>query len=265
MKRADLTTRVSRLIQVEAALNQLTNQEDDLDAWLAKARVTAKIGLYRSLVNSAPPLEPAQSIAAALWPSQSVTITTQAQPEATPEPVAPSVSLPTIGAEGPAQSQAEVFAPPAGMPVAPYPQNVAPDFTLPQLSDEPLTLSDFRGKPTLVNFWATWCPPCRRELPTLQATYTRYSDKIGFIAVDLQESAETVAAFAKELGLTFPIVLDQDGSISHVSYEVRGIPTTIFVDANGVVTARHIGPLDEATIESYLAPLLGQGSTGAER
>jgi peroxiredoxin len=142
------------------------------------------------------------------------------------------------------------------MSVSPYPENAAPDFTLTQPPGQPLTLSDFRGKPTIINFWATWCPPCRRELPALEAAYQMYQDQIGFVAVDVKEDAATVAAFVEELGLTFPVAIDPDGRVSDVAYEVRGLPTTLFVDAQGVVVARHVGPLDEATIESYLTPLL---------
>ncbi len=202
LRRADLSDRVSRLIQVEKALNQLAAQKGNLDAWLSQARASAEIGVYRSLVATAPT---------------------------------------------PAVSPSEIV---------PNPQNTTPDFTLVQLKGDPLTLSSFRGKPVLINFWATWCPPCRRELPALQAAYTAYQGKIGFIAVNVKEDAATVAALVDELGLTFPIALDPDGQVSDVAYEVRGIPTTIFVDAFGVVAARHVGPLDETTIENYLAPLL---------
>jgi cytochrome c biogenesis protein CcmG/thiol:disulfide interchange protein DsbE len=205
------------LIQVEAALNQLSAQHSDLDAWLKQARASSEIGLYYALANSPPASRP------------------------TP----PVVTAPV-----------KSFAPPPDMPVSPYPGNAAPDFTLGRLNGDPITLSNFRGRPTLVNFWASWCPPCRRELPALQAAYDRYGDKIGFMAVDVKEDQATVESFVKELNLTFPVALDPDGQVSDLSYQVRGIPTTIFVDANGVVAARHVGPLDEATIDNYLAPLL---------
>ena len=77
----------------------------------------------------------------------------------------------------------------------------------------------------------------------------------------MKEPAETVAAFVDAMGLTFPVALDPDGQISDKAYQVRGIPTTLFVDANGTVAARHVGPLDGATIKSYLTPLLEQGRT----
>jgi len=227
LTRDDLNERVGRLIQVEAGLNQLAAQQNDLNAWLAQARASAEIGLYRPLVDSAP-VEPTANQPAQVSSSQDESGT----------------------------GQAKIFAPPPEMPVAAYPDQAAPDFTLKLLNGEPLTLSSFRGKPTLVNFWASWCPPCRQELPALQAAYTRYGDQIGFIAVDVKEDPATVESFIKELNLTFPIALDPDGQVSDFSYEARGIPTSIFVDAYGVVAARHVGPLDEAAIDGYLAPLL---------
>ncbi len=242
LERADLTARVSHLVQVEKALNQLAAQEGDLNAWLAAARASAEIGVYRALV--AAPLTPATA------------------PEAIFTQPSPQESIPAPEAVKPALSKIEGFAPPSDMPVSPYPQNAAPDFTLVQLTGASLTLSDFRGKPTLINFWATWCPPCRRELPALQAAYTTYRDEIGFIAVNVKEDSSTVSALVETLGLDFPIVLDPDGQVSHISYEVRGIPTTIFVDVYGVVAARHVGPLDEATIGNYLTPLLQEMRSG---
>lgn len=231
LTRTDLITRVSRLIQVQTALNQMADQQDNLDDWLLAARASAEIGLYQPLAGK--PIPPSTAL------EQQISIT-QTQPEAEPA------------------ADVQTFAPPPDMPVAPYKDNAAPDFVLTQLNGEPLTLSNFRGKPTIVNFWASWCPPCRRELPALQNAYTTYGDKIGFIAVDVKEDTGTVTAFVEDMNLSFPIVLDPNGEISNVMYEVRGIPTTIFVDANGIVAARHVGPLDAATIDEYLAPLLKQ-------
>jgi cytochrome c biogenesis protein CcmG/thiol:disulfide interchange protein DsbE len=234
LTRDDLLERVGRLIQVEAALKQLAAQEADLNAWLAEARTSAEIGLYHALVDLPPaPVE------------ASAQETNLAEASTQREPVA---------------GETEKFAPPPEMPVAPYVENAAPVFTLPQLDGQPLTLSNFRGKPTIVNFWASWCPPCRHELPALQAAYDAHRDEIGFIAVDVKEEPGVVTSFIEELGLSFPVVLDLDGQVSDVSYEVRGLPTTIFVDVNGVVAARHVGPLDEATIDSYLTPLLEQAA-----
>jgi len=230
LTRTDLTTRVSRLIQVQTALSQVANQEDNLDNWLLVARASAEIGLYQPLAGQSNPSTD----------QEQESIITKIQPEV--ESV----------------DNVQTFAPPPNMPIAPYADYAAPDFALTQLNGDLMTLSDLRGKPTLVNFWASWCPPCRKELPALQNAYTTYGDKIGFIAVDVKEDTDTVTSFIESMNLSFPIVLDPNGEISNVTYEVRGIPTTIFIDANGVVAARHVGPLDEATIGEYLAPLLEQ-------
>lgn len=248
LSRDDLAVRVSRLIQVEAAIEQISAKQADINGWLAQTRASAEIGLYSSLAEKSRSVSAAVSSAPAGQPA-SVAPTTEPAPPAEPLPEKAAVAAP-------AQPESLTFAPPPDLPVSPYPQNAAPDFTLPQLDGSTLTLSSLRGKPTIINFWATWCPPCRRELPVLQAAFEEYGDQIGFVAVDVKETADKVEAFVQEMGLTFPVVVDQNGQVSDVAYEVRGIPTTIFVDANGVVSARHIGPLEESDITGYLAPLL---------
>jgi peroxiredoxin len=236
LTRADLVARVARLILVETTLNQLTAQENDLRQWLAEARASAKISLYRSLLASTKTQPPSLL-------QESGTLL--------------SVKPNAIEADSPRQEN-EPSTLPADLTVAPYPDYVAPDFTLPQLTGSSLSLSDFRGKPTLIHFWASWCSPCRQELATLQSTYNTNGDTIGLVAINVKEPADTVAAFVTETGLTFPVALDPAGQISDAAYQIRGVPTTIIVDANGVVTARHVGPLTEATIEQYLIPLQKQ-------
>jgi peroxiredoxin len=136
----------------------------------------------------------------------------------------------------------------------------APDFTLPNLNDQPITLSELRGKPTIINFWTTWCPPCNEELPALQATYTKHHQEVNLLAVSVREEKTTVQPFAQEKGLTFPILLDTNGRVMKM-YQVQGYPTTVFLDAEGMIVNRHIGSLDEATIETYLEPLLPEEQT----
>lgn len=240
LERIDLIERVDRLIQVETALKQISTQQTDLNTWLAQARASAEIGVYRTLADATQPIVTPTSLAA------------QSSTPITPEVTTPA---PTAQMDDTDQEQPPLT-PPADLLVAPYPQNIAPDFTLNQLNGTPLALSAFKGKPVLINFWATWCPPCRSELPALETAFQKYQDKVTFIAVDVKEDPTTVAAMVQELGLNFPIVLDTDGQIGNGLYEVRGIPTSIFVDANGIVSARHVGPLDETTIANYLAPLL---------
>ena len=125
------------------------------------------------------------------------------------------------------------------------------------LSGSPISLDDVQGKVLLINFWATWCPPCRLEMPAMQAIYTRYKDQ-GFeiLAVNLQEQDAQMSAFVDEMGLTFPILVDRDGSLSSV-YRVTSLPTTFVVDREGVIRDRIVGgPLAEALLESKIKPLL---------
>ena len=137
---------------------------------------------------------------------------------------------------------------------------VAPDFTLTNLKDRPVTLSHHRGKPTIVNFWATWCPPCNAELPVLQAAYANHYQELNLLAVSVREAKSTVDPFARQKGLNFPILLDPEGSIAE-QYQVRAYPTTLFLDGEGRIVSRHVGALDEATLATYLEPLLEEAES----
>ena len=145
---------------------------------------------------------------------------------------------------------------------APLPQTgfAAPDFTLETLNGQTVSLSGLRGQAVLINFWATWCPPCRAEMPAIQQVYDRYRDQ-GFtvLAVNLQESDAQVAAFAEQFGLTFPIPMDRSGSV-FARYRVRALPSTFFVDKEGIIQNVTVGgPMAEAFIESQVADLIAGG------
>ncbi len=137
---------------------------------------------------------------------------------------------------------------PLGSPVG----QVAPDFTLKDLNGRTITLSELRGHPVLINFWATWCPPCREEMPVLQTMWTRYRDQ-GFVllAIDVQEPPNVVESFVRRQGLDFYILLDTRGDVS-TRYRIRGFPTSFFVDREGVIRAYHPGSMDESTAERYI-------------
>jgi peroxiredoxin len=135
----------------------------------------------------------------------------------------------------------------------------APDLTLQTLDGETVTLSELRGQAVLINFWASWCPPCRNEMPAIQQVYEEYRDE-GFtvLAVNSQEQEARVTAFAEPLGLTFPILIDRDGSVFD-DYQVAALPTTFFVDRAGVIRGVTTGGfLSRAFFESEIAPLLAQ-------
>ncbi len=128
----------------------------------------------------------------------------------------------------------------------------APDFSLQTPDGETYRLSDLRGRAVLINFWATWCGPCRVEMPLLQERYTRYSPNLIVLGVDNNEPAEMVADFQIELGLTFPLLVDPGAEVNQL-YRVRGYPSSYFIDAQGVVRVVHIGVMTERQLDDYLA------------
>lgn len=130
----------------------------------------------------------------------------------------------------------------------------APEFTLESLGPQPVSLADLHGKVVLLNFWATWCGPCRLEMPLFQDRHEQWSDRLTIVGVNFDEPKTAVQAFADELGLTFPLVLDPGGRVQNL-YRVRGYPTSIFLDENGVVQIVHIGIMAESQLDGYLQQL----------
>ena len=118
----------------------------------------------------------------------------------------------------------------------------APDFELESLDGKKVKLSDYRGKRVILNFWASWCPPCREEMPEFQRIYTENSEKLVIIGVNLQESRENAESFVKKLGITFPILLDPNAQIKDM-YNVFTQPVTYFIDSNGKIIDKKFGPL----------------------
>lgn len=112
----------------------------------------------------------------------------------------------------------------------------APTFSLPGVGGQQIALADYAGSPILLNFFATWCQPCRAEMPHLQAAHTDHEvDGLVVLAVDVQEAAELVGPFMDELGLTFPAVIDADGEVSLGLYRVGTLPTSVLIDRDGSV------------------------------
>ena len=139
--------------------------------------------------------------------------------------------------------------------IAPVQGAIAPDFGLFNLQSEEVTLSELRGRPVLINFWATWCAPCRIEMPAIQDRFERYEDD-GFLvlAVDFDEPAGTVEAFRDELGLTFELLLDPGAEIQQL-YRNRSYPSSFFVDPDGVIQIQHIGVMTEGQLDENLAAI----------
>lgn len=149
----------------------------------------------------------------------------------------------------------EAFIPDDETVSAPAVGFLAPDFTVPTLSGESFTLSDQRGRPVVINFWATWCPPCRAEIPFFQAAARKYNGQVSVVGVDDGEPAALVASFVNEMGMAYPIPLDEDSAVSR-AYRVNSLPTTFFVDAEGVVQDIHIGIISQAVLEERINRLL---------
>lgn len=139
----------------------------------------------------------------------------------------------------------------------------APDFSLPGLTGESIRLSDLRGQVVLVNFWTTWCPPCREEMPALQQVYERLGER-GLVVLGVNwtqvDDPQAVEPFARELGLTFPILLDRYGAVSEELYQILGLPTSILIDRDGTVRLLRIGVLDMVELQTTLETLLAEQS-----
>ena len=160
----------------------------------------------------------------------------------------------TRGVENVSAEQVE-SQPISNLETAPEKGALAPDFALKNLDGEVVRLSDFRGQPVLVNLWATWCGPCRLEMPAFEERFQLHEED-GFVvlAVDFDEPAEDVAAFRDELGLTFELLLDPGAEVQQL-YRNRTYPSSFFVDREGVIQIQHIGVMTEGQLDGYLAEL----------
>ena len=127
----------------------------------------------------------------------------------------------------------------------------APSFALKDLNGKEVKLEDHRGKIVFLNFWATWCQPCRTEMPSLEKLYTEFRGRdFTIFAVDLQEWIKGVRAFKEKFKLNFPILLDSDGRVGS-KYGVISIPTTYLIDREGYVIGGALGPRDWASKEAF--------------
>jgi thiol-disulfide isomerase/thioredoxin len=171
----------------------------------------------------------------------------------------PAVERPPLTAaeksapEEPFQQVSRAFAE-AGLPVLKR-RIPSPDFSASPAKpgQESIALANLKGKVVFLNFWATWCGPCRAEMPSMEALYQRYKEK-GFeiVAVNYLENQKTVDAFTEKLSLSFPVTLDPSGRINGL-YEVQAFPTTYIIDREGNIVTRVVGSLDWNTPELFAA------------
>ena len=130
------------------------------------------------------------------------------------------------------------------------PGDKAPDFTLQTLYGKELSLSNLQGKKVFLNFWATWCGPCRSEMPDILKLYQNH-DNIEVLAVNVKDNKGQILNFIMDNSYNFPVVLDTNGAVS-TQYTVRGIPTTYILDENGIIMAKHTGVLDYNKMKELL-------------
>jgi peroxiredoxin len=131
----------------------------------------------------------------------------------------------------------------------------APDFTLTTLDGEEFRLSDQRGKPVVLNFWATWCGPCQRELPAIQRAAEHYAGLVTFAAIDQAEPVDRVRSFVEEAGLSVVVPMDSEQEVG-MRYDVRGLPTTFFIDETGVIRSIWMGEMNSVILAENIAGIL---------
>lgn len=139
---------------------------------------------------------------------------------------------------------------------APAVEHPAPDFTATLLNGESFSLGAMQGTPVVLNYWATWCGPCRAEMPALQNASENYAGRVKFVGVNQGEVATTINPFVEQMGITFPIALDKEQAIGADLYNVKGMPTTFFIDAGGTIRRVWMGEMNAITLEEGIAQIL---------
>lgn len=136
-----------------------------------------------------------------------------------------------------------------------------PTFSASTITGDPVVLSDYRGQVVMLNFWATWCPPCRAEMPAIARAYSEYRDQ-GFvvIAINNGETVSQITPFVQQLRLPFPVVLDTDVRLQN-QFAITGYPTSLFIGRNGEVYASHVGGVTESQLNNYIEIGLDQPAT----
>lgn len=154
-------------------------------------------------------------------------------------------------------SKEEPAAPSAAVTLteAPIVGHLAPDFTLETPLGETVQLSDLRGQPVVLNFWASWCGPCRFEMPDLQRASMKFNGRSAIIGINQGENNRIITDFGNEFAITYPLLNDQDQTVNN-TYLVNSLPTTIFIDADGIVREVQIGIITEAVLEDRIEALL---------
>lgn len=181
------------------------------------------------------------------------------EPDAPSVIVNPTTQFTLVPASSDTPGPIATITPPPGVTVGPLDDreplvgDPAPDFQLLTADVQSVVkLSDLRGKPVLVNFWASWCGPCREEMPDIQAAFSAAGGGLQVIGVNAKEADIVARGFAYDLGVDFPLVLDYDGRVSQ-QYRISGLPVSYFLDAEGVIRSVNIGYMSRDNLVSKLA------------
>jgi peroxiredoxin len=153
------------------------------------------------------------------------------------------------------------------MGLAKLPEKAAPDFTLPNVDEQQVSLRQYRGKVVFLNFWATWCIPCREEMPGLEQLHQTFQQQdLVILAINLKEGAEQVKTFFQKRTLSFPALLDQNGAVFR-DYSVAGMPTTYLIGRNGNLLARGVGGRDwtRAEAQELIRDMVKKAPVGLEQ
>lgn len=170
---------------------------------------------------------------------------------------APRVAAATVVLAVAVVATIQVRAAPPSTALQPTSGERAPDIELPLVVDPERTidLRDVTGRPVVLNFWASWCVPCRREMPTFQAAHERLAGQVAFIGINHQDRREDALDLLAETGVTYPIGYDPAGDVAR-AYGLFGMPTTVFISAGGEILARRTGELDADELERTIEDLL---------
>ncbi|HEY1634774.1 MAG TPA: TlpA disulfide reductase family protein [Acidimicrobiales bacterium] len=136
----------------------------------------------------------------------------------------------------------------------------APGFSVARLGQagSSVSLSDFRGRPVVMNFFAAWCPPCRDELPTLSAAQRRVGGNVAFLGIDVSDSTPAALDLVRSSGVSYPLGVDPDYKVADNLYHLRGLPSTVFIDAKGNISATVLGQLSPKVLNERLKALTGR-------
>lgn len=136
---------------------------------------------------------------------------------------------------------------------------ISPNFTIEDMEGNIVSLDDFKGKPVFINFWASWCGPCRDEMPFIDEAYQKYKDQIGFLMINEIETEKkklsSVESFMQEFNLSFPVLLDRQSKVADL-YKVYGYPTSYFINSNGTIIKMVPGGMFKSDFDKLIQILL---------